>query len=403
MVPAVVGGRGDQRLAGLDPGLDLERGPVRVAQLQRGPDRALRVVLVGQRHPERGHGGAADHGLDDAAEPADLPVDLLQPGREPGPGVLGVDRVRVSSGAQGHDQDGDDLALLPQLQLAAVGGGCGGRRGGRGRGVEPGGPGAHGLLQPLELGTGLDAEVLDEGGPGHPGDVERLGLPARPVQGQHELGLRALAERLLGDQGAQLVEDVGVAAELELGVDPVDAGADAQLLQPGPGDVEDVAGQPAERLAAPQRQRGGEPVRGGLVVPRRHGGARRGQAGLEPGGVQGARRDVQHVAGPPGDQQVAAAGDLGQGPAQLVDQEVQGLPGRGGRRALPEGVDQPVQVDDPVGFQQQHAEQGADAGAADRDHLGAVPDLERAEQPQLEAGRGRGVRGQVGRGHQRST
>ena len=64
----------DERLAGRDPDADLELAVLgeRVADRERRPHRALRVVLVCDRGAEDGHHGVADELLDGAAEALEL-------------------------------------------------------------------------------------------------------------------------------------------------------------------------------------------------------------------------------------------------------------------------------------------------------------------------------------------
>ena len=72
--PLVRGPDGDRRLAGQDAGSRLDAGAQRpdgVDELEGGPDRAFRVVLVSRRGAPDGHDGVADEFLDRAAVPAD--------------------------------------------------------------------------------------------------------------------------------------------------------------------------------------------------------------------------------------------------------------------------------------------------------------------------------------------
>ena len=51
-------------------------------------------------------------------------------------------------------------------------------------------------------------------------DVERLRLPARAVEGKHQLTAKALAEWVPADQALQLGNELRLAGELEIGIDP---------------------------------------------------------------------------------------------------------------------------------------------------------------------------------------
>ncbi len=111
----------DERLAGGDPRPDLEVEPVLPVELgellddpERGPDRALRIVLVRHRGPEHGHRGVAHELLQGPAPPVDLPAEQGVVGTEDGPHVLRVGPVGPRGEAdQVHEEDRDDLPLLP--------------------------------------------------------------------------------------------------------------------------------------------------------------------------------------------------------------------------------------------------------------------------------------------------
>ena len=59
-------------------------------------------------------------------------------------------------------------------------------------------------------------------------------------------------QRVLREQVAELTDQVGVLAEVELALDPLQDGGPALLLQAGPHPGHPVAADPGERLAAPQ-------------------------------------------------------------------------------------------------------------------------------------------------------
>ena len=87
-------------------------------------------------------------------------------------------------------------------------------------------------LKLAQLGARLDAELVDETGAGSLIHVQSLRLPARTVQRDHELPQEALAQRVLGDEPLELADDVAVATELEIGVDPLRERGEAELVQP---------------------------------------------------------------------------------------------------------------------------------------------------------------------------
>ena len=78
--------------------------------------------------------------------------------------------------------------------------------------------------------------------------LERLRLPARAVEREHELAPEPLAVRMLGDQRLELADQARVAAEREVGLDPLLERRQPELLEPAGLD-------PRERLLAELGQR----------------------------------------------------------------------------------------------------------------------------------------------------
>jgi hypothetical protein len=169
--------------------------------------------------------------------------------------------------------------------------------------------GKHRRLQPLQLRAGVKAQLLAEQPAGPPVDLQRLGLPARLVQGAHELPAEPLAQRVLGDQRLQLPDDRGVAAKGQVGLDPVLHRRQPQLGQPcdlpfGEGLVRHVG----KGRAPPQRQPLGQQRRRGVGAAGRQGGMAFGGEPLEPDRVDLLGVDREQVAGGvrPQERQLAA-------------------------------------------------------------------------------------------------
>src|SRR6476659_100628 len=76
-------------------------------------------------------------------------------------------------------------------------------------------------LYPSELRAGLDSELLDEAGARILIDVQGFRLPARAIEGKHELPAKSLAERMASNQPLELADDVAVPAECEIRLDPL--------------------------------------------------------------------------------------------------------------------------------------------------------------------------------------
>jgi hypothetical protein len=221
----------------------------------------------------------------------------------------------------------------------------------------PAAPGRHGrplglpaqdlCVQPAQVGARLAADLLDQPVAQlliHP---QRIGLPIVAVQREHQLPGQALAQRVGRDGRGQLRDQVGVQAQAELGVEEVLQQAGPHLGQPDPVGLHPRRGDPVQRIAAPQLQRG--PQR--LGRPRRVGGqARLPEQVVQPLDVGGAAGRIEQIPGVAGDEDVTHLA------AQLGDQPLQPGPGRRRRPAAPQGIDQPLGGNDLPGRQGQHGE-----------------------------------------------
>src|SRR5829696_2627730 len=87
------------------------------------------------------------------------------------------------------------------------------------------------LMQALELGAWLDAELLDEDSACVLIGLQRLGLTAGTIQRGHELPAQALTEREFHHQPAQVADQVAVAAQRQLCFDPLLKGSQSALLE----------------------------------------------------------------------------------------------------------------------------------------------------------------------------
>ena len=216
-----------------------------------------------------------------------------------------------------------------------------------------------------ELG-GQAAAVVVVGG-------ERLGLAVAAIQREHLLAAQALAQGLLGDELGELVNQDGVAAEREVGVDAVLGRAQPAVVEPRRGRRDRfLVREVRQGGAAPERERVAQ-QRGGrrcVAVGQRCPPARR--EDLELGGVDRARE--QRVAVPAGDELV-----LAERLAQRGHEVVQAARGAGRGVFAPQEVHQPLSVEHFAGVQRQHGEQQPLAALAECHDAGAVVDLQRAE------------------------
>ena len=67
------------------------------------------------------------------------------------------------------------------------------------------------LLEVVELGAGLDPELVDEDVAGVAVGLERVGLAAAAIQGEHQVRVQPLAPRVLGRELLKLTDQFGVA------------------------------------------------------------------------------------------------------------------------------------------------------------------------------------------------
>ena len=111
-------------------------------------------------------------------------------------------------------------------------------------------------VQLLQLAARLDAELLDEHAACVLVGIERLGLPARPVQREHQLAPEPLAQRVLFDESLELPDESEMARGVEVGLDPLLQRREPELFEPGDLRLrERLVRELRERRAAPERQR----------------------------------------------------------------------------------------------------------------------------------------------------
>ena len=100
-------------------------------------------------------------------------------------------------------------------------------------------------------------------------DRERVGVAAGPVEREHRLPAQALAQRKPGDLGRQLADQLCVTARHQVRLDAVLEARQPQLVEAVALELREGLGELGERLAAPERQRLAQPLRGGRP-PRPH-------------------------------------------------------------------------------------------------------------------------------------
>jgi hypothetical protein len=230
-------------------------------------------------------------------------------------------------------------------------------------------------LELLQLLARLQAEIVEEDAPRLLIGVQRVGLPARSIQRQHQLRPQPLEQRLARHERTELADEIGVAPERKIGVDPLLECRQAELFEAldlAAGEV--VVGEIRQRWAAPQSQRQAQ-LLGSL--------ARLGVAGLlkqllEPLRVELAGSDLQHVAARTRQQHVVA-----ERLAQLRDVTLQRLGGGLRPPLAPQAIDQSLACDELVRVQQQNREQLALPSRADDERPIVIGDLQGSEDAEV--------------------
>ena len=165
--------------------------------------------------------------------------------------------------------------------------------------------GEHRGVSALQGLAGVDAELAGQQVAGPAVGGQRVGLPAAPVQRQHQLAVQPLPQRMVPDQPVQLGGQRVMPAQRQVSVDPRLKRGQPQLLQAGRlGPGERVVGQVGQHRTAPQAQRPAQRL-GGLGVPARV--QRRpacGEALLEDGRVQVLAVHAKQISAVPGHQDI---------------------------------------------------------------------------------------------------
>jgi hypothetical protein len=111
-------------------------------------------------------------------------------------------------------------------------------------------------VQLLQRRTRVDSELLRERRARLVIGLERLGLTARAVEGEHQLATKPLAERKLPDERLDLGCQLSALAERKVGFDPLLDGVQPKLFQPADLRLgKRLEGEVGERRAAPERKR----------------------------------------------------------------------------------------------------------------------------------------------------
>ena len=230
-------------------------------------------------------------------------------------------------------------------------------------------------LQLLQLRRRVEPLLVREREPRRAVDLERLRLAAAAIERKHQLAAQPVAEWVGGDERFQLPDKLSVAAEQELGVEPILERDDAQLIEPRgfePGEL--LLVEVCERRTVPQRERLVEqrnPLRRVRL-------SRIAEQAFEAICIDVFGFDREPVAGGLRDDEVAA-----EQLAERMDGVLERA-GRGrGRSLAPEVGDEPVGGNDLSCPQCQRGEERPLLAAGESDDPVAVPHLERPEETYL--------------------
>ena len=200
-------------------------------------------------------------------------------------------------------------------------------------------------------------------------------MAARAVQSLHEQQPQVFPERMVGQQPAQLRDDLGMAAAGQLGHDPELGGVEAELGQAFGLRLDQRRGRDiGQRAAVAQCQRLGQLGRGSLRIS---GGVRApalADQGLEHLGVGVPRSQAQQVARSAGNQERAVG--VTEEPAQPEHVDADEVSRLGRRRLPPYLVDQGVNGDDLPGVDQQRGQHRTPLRGPDPQPVLPGPDLQ---------------------------
>ena len=232
-------------------------------------------------------------------------------------------------------------------------------------------------LQLLQRGTGLDAELVDECGSGLAVGLERLRLPARPVERAHHQLTGAFAERMGVNEPFGLRKRVAMAAAGKIGLERALQHEQAHLLEPRRFVLEErLVRQVGEGRSTPQRERLAQQAGGLLETPVVQCDAARTCQPLEHVQVERVRLDTGHVAGASGLDRI-----LIDRLAKLRDRPLDEIRSAGRRLLAPDGIDDARRRYQAAGLGKQHHEHATLTRPAQFDDALVDKRYNRSEQP----------------------
>ena len=241
----------------------------------------------------------------------------------------------------------------------------------------------------MELGqlrVGLEPQLLREPPTEAAVDVEGVGSATRTREGDHQLRVEPLVERVLSSQRLELRDEVPVEPGVQVRIDTALECVEVDCV--GPADLvleRGLVGEVGIRRASPERER---PPERPSAIDRR---AARRAAGtlldelLEPREIELPGGDSKDAAATLGREDVDGAGaSTVERLAKLGDVAVQHRGSAPGRRLAPQRVDQVVHRDDLVPAGEEHGEQRARLRASEPHRTAVDQHFERAQDAVLE-------------------
>ena len=154
-------------------------------------------------------------------------------------------------------------------------------------------------LKCLEPSSGLEADLVERRAQ-VPVHLERFALPSGAVERKHELRSQPLPVRMRRDQHLQLARELCVAAEVQVGVDPVLERGQAQVVEPAALDLRERRGRELrQRVPSPEAYCFADRRCGALGIACRERGAALLDEPFEAEEIDVVGLDLEHVAGSP--------------------------------------------------------------------------------------------------------
>ena len=225
---------------------------------------------------------------------------------------------------------------------------------------------------------GLEPQLLRQRGAVLAVAGQRVGLPARPIEREHQLAAQALAQRMAAREPLELPDELVVAPEREVGIDAVLERDAVTLLQMRALDERERLGELRQRRTPPERERRAQPRRRRRRVARVQRGAPLGAQALEAHEVQRLRRQRERIA-----RRARPQRPGGQRLAQPRHVDVDHLHGRLRDVLAPQVVHQALHRHRAVGVQRQPRQQRARLAPAESQRRVRVDDLERAQHAEV--------------------